>query len=49
MPCKGIYVDLKKLPADNMTIGDAEMFIERYKNYKKFYETCNGGDDKCKT
>ena len=42
MPCEGMYVDLKKLPAENWTVGDADaaLFIARYKNYKKFYDIC---------
>ena len=47
MPCNGIYVDVNKLPSENMMIKNTAMFIERYKNYKKFYETCIDGDN-CK-
>ena len=40
-------MDLKKLPVEYLTVEDAVLFIERYKNYKKFYEICKDVE-KCK-
>ena len=38
-PCEGIYADVKKVPetGKHNLIND-NLFIERYRKYKKFYE-----------
>ena len=38
VPCEGIFVDVKELPSENVTAEQEELLLERYKNYKKFYE-----------
>ena len=42
VPCEGIFTDVKKLPAENITDKNTEMFIERYKLYKRDFEPSDG-------
>ena len=39
VPCEGIFADVKVLPSKNVTSERDKMFLQRYKNYKKFYES----------
>ena len=39
VPCEGIFADVKVLPPKNVTSERDKMFLQRYKNYKKFYES----------
>ena len=41
-PCEGIFADVKKLPPVDIKKENTDMFIERYKNYKKFFEPSEG-------
>ena len=41
-PCEGIFADVKKLPPADIKKENTDMFIERYKNYKKFFEPSEG-------
>ena len=38
VPCEGIFVDVKELTSENVTAENEELLLERYKNYKKFFE-----------
>ena len=42
MPCEGVFVDVKELPPSKVENENDEIFIELYKNYKKFFETSDG-------
>ena len=39
MPCEGVFVDVKELPPLKVENENDEIFIELYRNYKKFFET----------
>ena len=39
VPCEGIFADVKVQPAKNVTSERDKIFLQRYKNYKKFYES----------
>ena len=39
MPCDGVFVDIKKSPPENVKAAKGPTFIERYKIYKKFFES----------
>ena len=42
MPCQGIFADVKKSAPENITAENPEIFLERYKSFKKFFETSEG-------
>ena len=42
MPCQGIFADVKKSAHENITAENPEIFLERYKSFKKFFETSEG-------
>ena len=42
MPCEGIFADVKKLDPENVTKENPEIFFERYKHYKRFFEPRDG-------
>ena len=42
VPCKGLFADVKKLPPKNVQDEQDELFLERYKNYKRFFESSDG-------
>ena len=39
VPCEGIFADVKVQPARNVKSERDKIFLQRYKNYKKFYES----------
>ena len=42
VPCEGIFADVKELQSEHVTAQNDEFLLERYKNYKKFYEPFYG-------
>ena len=42
VPCEGIFADVKKLPAEDIKSQNSEMFVDRYYDYKKFFEPYDG-------
>ena len=43
-PCEGIFVDVKRDDPEKINNTEYDIFLQKYKNYKKFFETSEGKD-----
>ena len=43
-PCEGIFVDVKRDDTEKINNTEYDIFLQKYKNYKKFFETSEGKD-----
>ena len=41
-PCEGIFVDVKRDDPEKINNTEYDIFLQKYKNYKKFFETSEG-------